>query len=324
MRFVKPEVSVQERIDAANKILANVRQAVGEVIVGQKTLVDRLLIALLADGHLLLEGVPGVAKTLAVKSLADALHLDFKRIQFTPDLLPSDLIGTSVFNPKESSFFVQKGPIFTNIVLADEINRAPPKVQSALLEVMQEKQVTIGGETFQTGRPFMVLATQNPIEHEGTYPLPEAEMDRFLMKVRVDYPSRDEEKEIVKRFASTTAPKIEKPVIGAAEVLELRKTLNDIFLDEKVLQYITDIVFETREHQSFLEYGASPRATLSFVKCAKGHALLQGRDYVTPFDVKAVGGDILRHRLILSYEAEAEEKTADQIIQAIFEKVPVP
>lgn len=315
---------MQERVEAANRVLATVREAVGQVIVGQKRLVDRLLIALLADGHVLLEGVPGVAKTLAVKSLSTALNLDFKRIQFTPDLLPSDLIGTSVFNPKESSFFVQKGPVFTNIVLADEINRAPPKVQSALLEVMQEKQVTIGGETFQTGQPFMVLATQNPIEHEGTYPLPEAEMDRFLMKVRVDYPNRAEEKEIVSRFSSSHSPRLEKAVIGVKELQELRETLNQIYLDEKLLQYIIDIVFETRERQPLLEYGASPRATLSFVKCAKGHALLQGRDYVTPFDIKEIGGDVLRHRLVLSYEAEADEKSADDIIDSIFEKIAVP
>ncbi len=319
------------RLEEVTQKLTLVKKEIGKVIVGQEGLIMRMLIAILADGHLLVEGVPGVAKTLAVNALSKALKLDFKRIQFTPDLLPSDLIGTSVYNPKEATFFVQKGPIFTNIVLADEINRAPPKVQSALLEVMQEKQVTIGGETFKTGSPFLVLATQNPIEHEGTYPLPEAETDRFMMKVKVDYPTKVNEKEIVLRFAKAQKPEMPQAVFLPEDIIEARKLVHDIYLDEKVLNYILEIVFATRFPKEIkvniadlLEYGASPRASIALVTCSKAHALIEGRGYVTPYDVKAVAFDVLRHRLILSYEAEAEEVTPDTIIQRIFDAIPVP
>jgi MoxR-like ATPase len=311
------------KVEEANKKLERVKSEIAKVIVGQNELIDRLLIALLCDGHLLLEGVPGIAKTLAVNSFAKVLQLDFKRIQFTPDLLPSDLIGTSIFNPKEASFSVEKGPVFTNVVLADEINRAPPKVQSALLEVMQEKQVTISGQTFKTKSPFIVLGTQNPIEHEGTYPLPEAQTDRFMMKVLVDYPTMDEEKEIVKRVGSASKPTIDA-ILGDSDILAMRDLVRGVFLDEKILNYIVEIVFETREPQDLLEYGASPRASINLALCSKAHALMQGRAYVTPFDVKAVGCDVLRHRLILSYEAQAQEISPDDVINSIFDQVVVP
>lgn len=322
---------ITSRVQEAQAKLNLVRAEVGKVIVGQKRLIDRLLIAIASDGHILLEGVPGIAKTLTINTLSKALSLDFKRIQFTPDLLPSDLIGTSVYNSKEGAFFVQKGPVFTNVVLADEINRAPPKVQSALLEVMQEKQVTIGGETLKTGSPFLVLATQNPIEHEGTYPLPEAETDRFMMKVHVGYPNQSEEKEIVRRMAKEARPELPQAVLSGQDIFELRSLLHEIYLDEKILNYIINIIFATRvpkemkvDIANLLEYGASPRASIAMAVCAKAHALLEGRGYVTPYDVKEVAFDVLRHRLILSYEAEAEEVTPDVIIQRIFDKIPVP
>jgi MoxR-like ATPase len=311
-------------ITQAIEKLDRVKMEVAKVVVGQKRLIDRLLIAILADGHVLLEGVPGVAKTLTVNTLAKVLQLQFKRIQFTPDLLPADLIGTSVYNPKEAAFFVQKGPVFTNIVLADEINRAPPKVQSALLEVMQEKQVTIGGETFQTGKPFLVLATQNPIEQEGTYPLPEAQTDRFMMKVKISYPEREEEKKILELHSQKAAKTSPEAVLSGDDILAMRALTASLYLDEKIAEYILNIVFETRAPSPLLEYGASPRATIALAQAAKAHALLQQRDYVTPFDVKEVAFDILRHRLILSYEAEAEQVDADTIISRILEKIPVP
>jgi MoxR-like ATPase len=317
-------------IDEAKEILMRVRSEVAKAIVGQKKLVDSLLMGLLSDGHLLLEGVPGIAKTLAVNTLAKVLKLEFKRIQFTPDLLPSDLIGTSVFNPKEGTFFVQKGPIFTNIVLADEINRAPPKVQSALLEVMQEKQVTISGTTYQTGAPFLVLATQNPIEHEGTYPLPEAETDRFMMKVKIDYPTPEEEKEIVIRKTEKGKEQTPLPILSGDDIVKLHNVVDSVYIDDKVLGYIVDIVFATRKPKSaqidpgLLEYGASPRASIYLAKAGKVHALFEGRGYVTPYDIKEVAKDVLRHRLILSYEAEAQEVGPDTIIERILAKVSVP
>jgi MoxR-like ATPase len=314
----------------ANEKLKLVKAEMSKAIVGQKELIDRLIIALLADGHVILEGVPGIAKTLAVNTFAKTLSLGCKRIQFTPDLLPSDLIGTSIYNPKEGTFFVQKGPVFTNVVLADEINRAPPKVQSALLEIMQEKQVTIGGETFHAPLPFMVLATQNPIEQEGTYPLPEAETDRFMMKIKIGYPSSDEEKEIVKRMGSKASLPISS-VMTADDITACRNVVQNIYVDEKILQYIVNIVFATRfpEQQQvdiigLLDYGASPRASLALNICSKAHALMEGRAYVTPYDVKKVALDVLRHRLIVSYEAEAQSITAEMIIEKIFEKVAVP
>ncbi|HXF29706.1 MAG TPA: MoxR family ATPase, partial [Chlamydiales bacterium] len=318
-------------IKEANAKLATLRSAIFQVIVGQERLVDRLIIALLCQGHVLLEGVPGIAKTLAANTLSHALALDCKRIQFTPDLLPSDLIGTLVFNPKDATFFVQKGPIFTNIVVADEINRAPPKVQSALLEVMQEGQVTIGRESLQIENPFLVIATQNPIEHEGTYPLPEAETDRFMMKVKVDYPKLAEEKEIVRRMCHFERPKMPQAVLGKEEIVLFRKLLDAIYIDEKVLSYIINIVFATRYPKEakldigpLLDWGASPRASIYLVQASKAHALISGREYVTPFDVKQVAYDVLRHRLILSYEAEAQELKPEDILDQIFEKIAVP
>lgn len=322
---------INSEMSAISQKLDLVRAEIGKAVVGQKRLIDRLLIALIADGHVLLEGVPGIAKTLTVNTLAKTINLEFKRIQFTPDLLPSDLIGTQVYNVKEGTFFVQKGPVFTNIVLADEINRAPPKVQSALLEVMQEKQVTIGGETFKTGLPFLVLATQNPIEHEGTYPLPEAETDRFMMKVTLDYPQRDEEAEIIARYGQMEVKNTISPVMTGDDIQSIRQLLDKVYIDEKIIQYILDIVFATRmpkkmnvDIEKLLDYGASPRASIALSLCAKAHALLHNRAYVTPFDVKEIAFDVLRHRLILSYEAEAEEVIPDMIIQRIFDAIPVP
>lgn len=307
------------------------KEEIGKVIVGQTEMIDRLLLALLADGHILLEGLPGLAKTLAVTTLAKTIQCDFKRIQFTPDLLPADLIGTSIYNPKEATFSISKGPIFTNILLADEINRAPAKVQSALLEVMQEKQVTISGQTFKAGKPYLVLATQNPIEHEGTYVLPEAQTDRFMMKVRIGYPTREEEETIVKRMG-TLGPKPEpKPTLNAQDILEARKVVNDIYVDPKIIDYILNIVFATRTPEKFginiqglLLFGASPRASIALKIGAQAHALLAGRAYATPSDIKKIAHDILRHRLRRTYEAEAEEITADDIVDTLLDNLSVP
>ncbi|MFQ5730272.1 MAG: AAA family ATPase [Waddliaceae bacterium] len=327
-------VDVDELTDIiknANGKFHAAREEIGKVIVGQTVMVDRLFITLLVGGHVLLEGLPGLAKTMAVNSLAKAVQCDFKRIQFTPDLLPADLIGTSIYNPKEGTFTVSKGPIFTNILLADEINRAPAKVQSALLEVMQEKQITIGVQTFATGKPFLVLATQNPIEQEGTYPLPEAQTDRFLMKVKIDYPSLQEEKEIINRMGTLGKIPESKPILTAEEVLEARKVVNQVYIDEKVIDYLLKIVFATRRPKEFnvdienlLMYGASPRASLGLTIASKAHAFLAGRAFVTPHDIKQLGYDILRHRLRRTYEAEAEEISPDDIIDKIFDAIPVP
>lgn len=322
--------AVQEEVDEAVKLIGCLQNEIGKAIIGQKKMCKALILAIICNGHVLLEGVPGIAKTLAVTTLAKALSLDFKRIQFTPDLLPSDLTGTSVFHPKEGTFSVEKGPVFTNVVLADEINRAPPKVQSALLEVMQERQVTISGQTFKTGDPYFVLGTQNPIEQEGTYPLPEAETDRFMMKVVIHYPNQDEEKEIVRRYGQSKRPEI-TPQLNAKDIFRLRDLVQRIYLDEKILNYIVQIVFSTRypkqshvDIENLLEYGASPRASLWLSICAKAHALLEGRTYVTPYDVKEIAFDVLRHRLVLSYEAQAQEIKPDDIITRIFNKIPVP
>ncbi len=321
---------IAEDVKKASGLIDKLKKEIAKAIIGQEEMITRLIIGILCSGHILLEGVPGIAKTLAVNTLAKALSLDFKRIQFTPDLLPSDLIGTSVYHPKEGTFSVEKGPVFTNIVLADEINRAPPKVQSALLEVMQEKQVTIAGETFKTQNPYFVLGTQNPIEQEGTYPLPEAETDRFMMKVLIDYPKREDEKEIVMRYGAATSPQI-TPQMGPEDIIALQALVKKVYLDDKILNYIISIVFATRDPKSanvdiegLLEYGASPRASLWLASCARAHALLEGRTYVTPYDVKEVAHDILRHRLVLSYEAQAQEVTPDEIITRIFNKIPVP
>lgn len=325
------EKTLQPQILSAQKLLSRVKQEIGKVIVGQTRLVDSLLIGILADGHLLLEGVPGIAKTLAANTLARTIHCDFKRIQFTPDLLPADLTGTPIYHPKEGTFEVKKGPVFTNILLADEINRAPAKVQSALLEIMQEKQVTIGGETFPAPRPFLVLATQNPIEQEGTYPLAEAQTDRFMMKVKVGYPSREEEKMILQRIGKATPLPSIQPILEINTLLELRQLVDAIYLDDRVIEYLLNIVLATRDPKQFkipieglLEFGASPRATLSLKQASKAHALLAGRYFVTPQDLKEIAHSILRHRLRLSYEAEAQNLTTDHIITRILDTLPVP
>jgi len=312
-------------------VLYRLREEIGRVIVGQRYLIDRLLIGMLANGHVLLEGVPGLAKTLSVKTLAQTLDASFQRLQFTPDLLPADLIGTLIYSPKDATFSVKKGPIFANIVLADEINRAPAKVQSALLEAMQERQVTIGDETHPLPDPFLVLATQNPIEQEGTYPLPEAQVDRFMLKLHVTYPSKAEERQILDRMAATRSTLAAATITHTAEILRLRALVDDIYVDDKIKDYIIDLVFATRDPDAYkldlrrlIHYGASPRATLYLTLAAKAHAVLQGRAYVTPQDVKSIGPDVLRHRIIVTYEAEAEDVTPDAVIKAVFDGVPVP
>ena len=322
---------VGDQIKKTQETVDQLFREIGKVIVGQRYLVERLLIGLLGDGHVLLEGVPGLAKTMSVRTLAQAVSVKFQRIQFTPDLLPADLIGTLVYNPKDGAFSTKKGPIFANIILADEINRAPSKVQSALLEAMQEHQVTIGETTFPLPEPFLVLATQNPIEQEGTYPLPEAQVDRFMMKVVVTYPNKKEEKEILERMS--TGEKIEiTPALDKEDIFELRKLVNQIYIDEKVKDYILDIVFATRfpeqcrleQLKPLIAYGASPRASIMLTVAAKAHAFLRGRGYATPEDVKQIGMDVLRHRLIVTYEAEAEEMTSEKIITQIFDQIEVP
>jgi MoxR-like ATPase len=323
--------SIPHQIQKAQELLKRVKQEINKLVVGQEHLIESLLIGVLSDGHLLLEGVPGIAKTLAAKTLARTIHCDFKRIQFTPDLLPADLIGTPIYNPKEGSFEVKKGPIFTNILLADEINRAPAKVQSALLEIMQEKQVTIGGETFPAPSPFLVLATQNPIEQEGTYPLAEAQTDRFMMKIKMGYPSREEEKIILQRMGTLAPLPAINPILEINTLMELRQLVDAIYLDDRVVDYLLNIVLATRQPNLFqipieglLEYGASPRATLALKQASKAHALLAGRYFVTPQDLKDIAHPILRHRLRLSYEAEAENLTTDDIVSRILDTLPVP
>lgn len=320
-----------EEVKESNQRFIKAREEIGKVIVGQEKMVDRLLIGLLADGHILLEGLPGLAKTLAVTTLARVIQCEYKRIQFTPDLLPADLIGTSIYNPKEGTFSINKGPIFTNILLADEINRAPAKVQSALLEVMQERQVTISGQTFSAGKPYLVLATQNPIEQEGTYSLPEAQTDRFMLKVKIDYPKREEEKEILSRMGVLGGRPEASPILSVNDILRAREVVNKIYIDEKVINYILDIIFATRTPQDFglnigglLMFGASPRATIALKMVGKAHAFLSGRPFVTPQDIKEIAFDVLRHRLRRSYEAEAEGVSPDDIINRILESIPVP
>jgi MoxR-like ATPase len=322
---------INEKVKKESMFVVQLTSEIGRVIVGQSYIIERLMIGLLADGHILLEGVPGLAKTLAIKSLSNAVQTKFQRLQFTPDLLPADLVGTLVYNPQKAEFSVKKGPIFANLILADEINRAPAKVQSALLEAMQEKQVTIGDTTYPLPNPFLVLATQNPIEQEGTYPLPEAQVDRFMLKLKITYPTKTEEKLILERM--TTGESIEiKPVITADDIIKARRIVKEIYVDEKVKNYIVDIVFATREPENYnlkdlkplISYGASPRATIYLTLAAKAYAFLQGRGYVTPEDVKIIGTDVLRHRVILSYEAEAEEMTSEDILKQIFDGVEVP
>ena len=322
---------LNDLIASKSGFMSLIRSGMSRRIVGQKHLVDSLLVALLANGHVLLEGVPGLAKTLAIKTLATLVNAKYTRIQFTPDLLPADVIGTLIYSIKKETFEVKKGPIFANFVLADEINRAPAKVQSALLEAMQERQVTIGEETFPLDKPFLVMATQNPIEQEGTYPLPEAQTDRFLLKVVIGYPTRDEERDIIRQNIASSLDEI-KPVVTKEDILELQKIVAMVYLDEKIENYIVDIVFATREPEKYglkdvedmIEYGASPRASISLAKAARAYAFIQGRGYVIPEDVRAVCHDVMRHRIGLSYEAEANNITADDIITDILDKVKVP
>jgi MoxR-like ATPase len=322
--------ALNERVERESRFVPELQKAIGSVIVGQRYMIDRLLIGILCDGHVLIEGVPGLAKTLSVKTLASAIDTRFQRIQFTPDLLPADVLGTEVYDPRDHTFSAKRGPVFTNLLLTDEINRAPAKVQSALLECMQERQVTIGGTTYPLEFPFLVMATQNPIEQEGTYPLPEAQVDRFMLKLRVTYPSRDEEKAIMEAVTQQTFPEV-RPVLAPAELKQAQDTVREIYMDEKVKNYILDIVFATRDPEAFnipvrhlIAYGGSPRATIFLAQAAKAHAFLRGRGYVTPEDVKAIGPDVMRHRLIVTYEAEAEELDSEAVLQRIFDHVEVP
>jgi len=323
---------VKDRIATESAFVDDLLQEIGRVVVGQQYMIERLLIGLLGDGHVLLEGVPGLAKTLTVRALSDAIGTGFQRIQFTPDLLPADLLGTLVYNQKEGSFSIKKGPIFTNVILADEINRSPAKVQSALLESMQERQVTIGDQTFELDDLFLVLATQNPIEQEGTYPLPEAQVDRFMLKIQVQYPTRDEELEIMRRMARTgDAPKI-RPVARPAQILNARDVLNELYIDERVEQYIVDLVLASRDLDAFglsdispyVQYGASPRGSINLNLAARAHAFLKHRAYVTPEDVRAVALDVLQHRVVITYEAEAEDISSGELVQRILDAVEVP
>ena len=324
--------AINEKVKLESSFVQSLVSEIGKVIVGQAYLVERLLVALLANGHVLIEGVPGLAKTLSVKTLSGAISTRFQRLQFTPDLLPADLLGTLVYNPKEGTFTTKKGPIFANIILADEINRAPAKVQSALLEAMQERQVTIGDNTFPLDEPFLVLATQNPIEQEGTYPLPEAQIDRFMLKLIVTYPTLEEEHRIMKRMAVTDKIIEANAVVSPEDIRRARSVVNEIYMDEKIEKYILDIVFATRKPEKYglndlsplIQYGASTRATIYLNVASKAYAFIQGRGYVTPQDVKSIGPDVLRHRVIVSFEAEAEEKTSDDIIRKIFEEIEVP
>ena len=324
--------AINEKVQQESAFVAPLRAELEKVVVGQRYMLDRLLVGLLANGHILLEGVPGLAKTLAVKTLAAALKTTFSRIQFTPDLLPADLIGTQIYNPKTGDFGTRKGPVFANIVLADEINRAPAKVQSALLEAMQERQVTIGQETFALPEPFLVLATQNPVEQEGTYPLPEAQVDRFMLKLEIGYPTLEEERRILDANARTEVVHRVQAVVTPETILKARRTVDDIYVDDKIKDYVLSLVFATRDPKAYkidalagnIRYGASPRATLALVLAAKAHAFLQGRGYVTPQDVKSIAPDVLRHRVIPSFEAEAEELTADALVATLLDELPVP
>ena len=322
---------IQAKVEQESTFVEKLNTEIGKIIVGQKYLIERLLIGILANGHILIEGVPGLAKTLSVSTLSDAIKTKFQRIQFTPDLLPADLIGTMIYNPQKSEFTVKKGPIFTNIILADETNRAPAKVQSALLEAMQERQVTIGTETFPLEEPFLVLATQNPIEQEGTYPLPEAQVDRFMLMLKIGYPTPSEEREIMDRNTEGVLDKVNE-VIMPADIIRAREVVRSVYVDEKVKEYIINIVFASREPEKYglkdlkdlISFGASPRATIYLNLAAKAHAFMKGRGYITPEDIKAIGPDVLRHRLLITYEAEAEEITSDDIVRKIFDAIEVP
>ncbi|MGD9732635.1 MAG: AAA family ATPase [Desulfamplus sp.] len=321
---------IRERVESKHMLISSIKKEIGKEIVGQHKLIDALLIGLLSGGHVLIEGVPGLAKTSAVKALASTVQAKFKRVQFTPDLLPADLIGTEVYRPKTGDFVTRKGPLFNNIILADEINRAPSKVQSALLEAMQEKQVTIGDETYLLPDPFLVLATQNPIEQEGTYPLPEAQVDRFMLKVLIDYPDKNQELEILKKSEFEQKQTIQS-VVSPEELRDMADIIKEIYVDDKLKEYIVNLVFATREPlkygidiANYVEFGASPRATLFLAQAARVTAFLQGRAYITPQDIKIIAPDVLRHRIILSFEAEAEQITTDHIIKSVFDSVEVP
>ena len=323
--------AINEKVKEESLFVRELLAEINKIIVGQDRLIERLIIGLLANGHILIEGVPGLAKTLSVRTLSQAIQAQFQRIQFTPDLLPADLIGTLVYNPQSGDFTPKKGPIFANLILADEINRAPAKVQSALLEAMQERQVTIGEYTYPLDEPFLVLATQNPIEQEGTYPLPEAQVDRFMLKVVITYPDRREEREIMERMTRDSLPPVH-PVISPEAIVRARGVVSQIYVDEKIKDYVLDIVFATREPEKFdladlkplIAYGASPRATIYLITTAKAHAFLHGRGYVTPEDIKQVAMDVLRHRIIVTYEAEAEELTSEDVVRKILDQVEVP
>ncbi|HCL57095.1 MAG TPA: ATPase [Spirochaetia bacterium] len=314
---------LNEKVSEKKAVISSIKSEIARIIVGQDYMVERILIGLFTDGHILLEGVPGLAKTLSVETTAKVIGSSFKRIQFTPDLLPADILGTEVYYQKTGEFVTKKGPVFHNVILADEINRAPAKVQSALLEAMQEKQVTLGSQTYYLEKPFIVLATQNPLEQEGTYPLPEAQQDRFMMKLKVQYPKKEEEKQILNRL--TEGVKIEniplKKIIGNKDILEIREIVRSIYIDDNLKNYILDIVFKTREKSDYIQYGVSPRASLNLVMASKGKAFIEGRGYVVPDDIKAVVYDILRHRLLLSYEAEAEGMSVEEVIAGILEKI---
>ena len=328
-------MSAEQNSDEINRYqesFSALKSEVGKVLVGQEDMLHKLLLGFLAGGHVLLEGVPGLAKTLVIKTLSEAVNAEFSRVQFTPDMLPGDITGTQVYNPREGSYSVKKGPIFANLILADEINRAPAKVQAALLEAMQERQITLGDETFKLAEPFLVLATQNPIEQEGTYPLPEAQLDRFIMKLVLDYPTKEEELKILDRMAGSTAPPTVNVVMELDEVLGARKAVSQIFVDDKVKRYVVDVVAATRnpteagipQLATLLENGASPRASINLIKVAKAHALLGGRSYISPHDVKSIAKEVLRHRILISYEAEAQGKTADDLVDIILDSVEVP
>lgn len=325
-------LEINEKVKKESSFCQAILFEIEKVIIGQRYLLERFLVGLLANGHILIEGVPGLAKTTAVKTLSAAIQTKFRRIQFTPDMLPADLTGTMIYDQKTGNFNIKRGPLFANIILADEINRAPAKVQSALLEAMQERQITIGEQTLKLEEPFLVLATQNPIEQEGTYPLPEAQVDRFMLKVKVDYPSKEEELKILKRMSFTNKQFDIKAVVSPQDILRVRQVIDEIYMDEKIEKYIVDIVMASRKPEEYklgdlkglIQYGASPRATISLSVAAKAYAFLQGRGYVTPQDVKSIGLDVLRHRVIVSYEAEAEEKTSEDIIRKIFEEIEVP
>ncbi len=323
---------LNKKIEKQSKFVLDLKKGIGKVIVGQDELINKILISIISNGHILLEGVPGLAKTLTINTIANLINADFQRIQFTPDMLPADLIGTLIYNQNTGDFVTKKGPIFSNIILADEINRAPSKVQSALLESMQERQITIGEETFKLNLPFLVLATQNPIEQEGTYPLPEAQVDRFMLKVLVDYPSINEEKEILDKVAKTNLDTKLKSIVDCKTILDAQSLINEIYISPKILDYILNIVFATRNPEKYkltnlkdlINFGASPRASINLVLAAKANAFINGRGYVIPEDIRYIGKDVLRHRILLSYEAEAEEITSEEIIDQLFKEISVP